>query len=337
MPDDHPTIQAAVDAAAPGALVLVAPGTYHESVTVTTDGIVIRGLSCAETIVDGEFALETGFKIVADGVAIENLTARRFNHNAFIWTGVSGYRGSYLNAVQNGQYGLYAFDSVKGQFDHSYAAGNSDGGVYIGQCDPCDAVVTDIFAEWNGFGYEGTNAGGDLYIVNSTWRNNHVGIAPNSSTGEENYPQHGAAFAGNVVEVNNNAAAPGHRIASILTGIGIVIAGGNENLVSRNLVRGHDIAGIAITPFPERRVLRQYLVGSPKLRGPRQRSARQRRTGERRRRSSRSSRRCRTPTIPPATASPATRSRPRGRPRSSRSCRATRARRPSSWATRRGS
>ena len=35
--DDHATIQEAVDAAAPGDLILVGPGTYEEAVTVETD------------------------------------------------------------------------------------------------------------------------------------------------------------------------------------------------------------------------------------------------------------------------------------------------------------
>ena len=39
----------------PGDLVLVSPGVYHESVTVATDGIVLRGVDRNRTILDGEF------------------------------------------------------------------------------------------------------------------------------------------------------------------------------------------------------------------------------------------------------------------------------------------
>ena len=57
VPADYPTIQAAVDAAKPGDLVLVAPGVYKEAVKVTTDDLTIRGLDRNKVILDGEFEL----------------------------------------------------------------------------------------------------------------------------------------------------------------------------------------------------------------------------------------------------------------------------------------
>ena len=163
MPADAKTIQAGVDRAAPGDLVLVSPGVYQEAVTVGTDGIVLRGVDRNRTILDGEFERENGVNVVgADGVAVENLTARNFTENGFFWNGVLGYRGSYLTAYRNGDYGVYAFDSQYGQFEHSYASGSPDSGFYIGQCNPCHAVITDVVAEYNQLGYSGSNASGDL-------------------------------------------------------------------------------------------------------------------------------------------------------------------------------
>ena len=129
VPKDEPTIQLAVDAAKPGTLVLVAPGVYNEAVTVGPKhhDIVIRGEDRATTILDGKFSAkkgdENGFHVQADGVAIENITARNFADNGFFWQGVNGYRGSYLTAIRNGDYGIYARTSVHGQFDHDYASG----------------------------------------------------------------------------------------------------------------------------------------------------------------------------------------------------------------------
>ena len=62
--------------------------------------------------------------IEADGVAVENLTTRHFVLNGVQWTSVFGYRASYVTAHNNGDYGIYAFDSQYGQFDHSYAGGS---------------------------------------------------------------------------------------------------------------------------------------------------------------------------------------------------------------------
>ncbi len=252
VPKDFPTIQKAVDAAKFGGLVLVSPGVYDEAVTVTTANIVIRGLDRARTVLDGGFVRDNGIKVLADGVAIENMTARRYKSNGFFWTGVKGYRGSYLTAIRNGDYGIYAFDSTTGQFDHDYGAGSPDAGFYIGQCFPCNAVITDSISEWNGIGYSGTNAGGNLLVVRSIWRDNRVGIVPNSGTEEKLYPQHGITIAGNTVYGNNNAKTAAIDIAQLAIGTGILVAGGNDNTVEHNLVYDHDLVGIGVIPLPER-------------------------------------------------------------------------------------
>lgn len=249
VPDDHPTIQAAVDAAGAGDLVLVSPGVYREAVTVTTPRLTIRGTDRNDVVLDGGFEMDNGIRVLdTDGVAIENMTARNYTLNGFYWTGVEGYRGSYLTAYNNGDYGIYAFDSVRGQFDHSYASGSPDAGFYIGQCRPCHAVISDVVAENNALGYSGTNASGDLFIVRSEWRNNMAGIVPNTLDSELLPPQGDVVIAGNWVHDNNNRDAPAKALQYPSFGTGILVAGGVGNLVLGNLVEDHASFGIAAVP-----------------------------------------------------------------------------------------
>lgn len=253
VPSDAKTIQAAVDQAKKGDLVLVAPGVYKESVKVGTDGIVIRGADRNRTILDGEFKRDNGvFVVGADGVAVENMTARNFTENGFFWNGVLGYRGSYLTAYRNGDYGMYAYDSQYGQFDHSYASGSPDSGFYIGQCNPCHAVITDVVSEYNELGYSGTNSSGDLWLVNSVWTRNRAGIVPNSLDSEELPPQGMANIAGNVVSKNGNPDAARSETPEFdaALGGGIVLIGSVGDQVTKNRVVDNTKIGIAVAPNP---------------------------------------------------------------------------------------
>ncbi|MEO5723151.1 MAG: right-handed parallel beta-helix repeat-containing protein [Ilumatobacteraceae bacterium] len=252
VPADYPTIQKAVDSAKPGALILISPGTYHEAVNVTTDNLTIRGLDRNTVILDGQLKLDNGVRVLgAKGVTVENMTATNYTSNGFFWTGVTGYHGSYLTAYRTGDYGVYAFDSSKGQLDHVYAAGSPDAGVYIGECFPCDAVIDRIVSEHNGLGYSGTNSGGNLLVINSVFRFNRAGIVPNSGSYELCYPERQTTIVGNVVYSNNQADTPAIDVALLAMGNGIIPAGGVLNVIERNRVYDHDKGGISLVPFLE--------------------------------------------------------------------------------------
>lgn len=252
VPGEYPTIQEAVDAASDGDLVLIAPGVYHEAVDVETDGITIRGLSRNEVILDGETVLDNGIRVLgASNVAVENLTAINYTNNSLFWIGSTGYRASYVTTQRTGDYGIYAFDSTDGLIEHSFTAGSKDAGVYIGQCYPCNAVVDDVISEHNGLGYSGTNSGGDLYIINSIFRNNRVGIVPNSGSYELCYPQRRTTIVGNLIHDNNQDDTPAIDVALLAMGNGILVAGGIGNTIERNLVFNHARTGIGAVPFLE--------------------------------------------------------------------------------------
>ena len=265
VPDDHPTIQNAVDAAEPGDLVLVGPAprtdahraedgryVYREQVDVTTPFITIRGTDRNEVIVDAEHERPNAIAVfAADGVAVENLTARNATGNGVFWTSVTGYRGSYLTAYNNALYGIYAFDSVDGLFEHSYASGSADGGFYIGQCDPCDAVLTDVLAERNALGYSGTNSS-DVYIVDSVWRHNVVGIVPNTLDSQRFPPSERVTIVGNLIHDNDDRAAPAVDFLWPAFGNGIVLFGGLDALVERNRIVNHERSGVLVTPMLHR-------------------------------------------------------------------------------------
>ena len=251
VPSEYPTIQSAVDAAEPGDLVLVDKGVYRETVRINTPGITLRGVDRNEVIIDGEFERFNGVEVLfTHGVVIENMTAMNNTNNGFFWSGVRGYRGSYLTAINNGNYGIYAFDSGDGLFEHSYGSGHPDSSFYIGQCDPCEAVLRDSVGELNGLGYSGTNASGELYIINNIFRRNYTGVAPNSMYGELLPPTRRATIAGNLVHDNGLEDVPHKNQMYWVKGTGIALGGVSDSLVTKNRIFNSSNYGIHVHFFP---------------------------------------------------------------------------------------
>ncbi len=211
------TIQAAVNAAAPGDWVLIDVGVYPEPVYVTTPNLHIRGMDRNGVIVDGQHQAGNGIEVwKADGVWIENLTVRNFDRatldgedgNEIWWNGgdgsgqigLQGWYGRYLTTYSDGLlagYGIFTSNAVSGFWDNIYASGFNDSGIYLGACRDCKAKIRNALIENNALGYSGTNSGGHIVIEKSTFRNNSSGIGPNSLNNDDQPPpQDGACNAG---------------------------------------------------------------------------------------------------------------------------------------------
>ncbi|MFD0566577.1 nitrous oxide reductase family maturation protein NosD [Kitasatospora saccharophila] len=274
VPEDFPTVQRAVDVANPGDLVLVGPGTYRESVRITRPRVVLRGTDRDAVVFDGGLKLVNGITATGAGSVVENLTVHGYLANGVLFTGVTdeklqrhgaggsaydpldttrfpavqGFRATRVTAYGNALYGIYAFDARGGVIEESYASGQADSGIYVGQCKPCDTLVRGNTVERNAVGIEITNASENLTVVGNRVVGNRVGVTVNSNDLESLAPQHAAVIAGNVVADNNAADSPVQADGGF--GIGIGIGGGTGNRVERNLVRGNRSAGVVVTDPP---------------------------------------------------------------------------------------
>ena len=294
----YSTIQAAVDRARSCDWILIAPGIYPESVVVTTPRLHLRGLDRNRVIIDGRHRRGlNGIEVKkADGVWIENLTVRNFDldprthedGNQIWWNGgdesgrvgASGWYGNYLTAYDtgiHGSYGLFVSNSVHGEWDHVYASGFSDSGLYVGACPDCYGAVSHALVENNQMGYSGTNAGGHLVVQDSVFRQNSIGVGPNSLPNDEPPPQLGTCdsaqntlptptitttaiarctiFRRNRIYNNNNLTAPANAfVIQEGWGVGLYAIGTYGDLFIGNTIYGNKNFGLLAVenpvPFP---------------------------------------------------------------------------------------
>ena len=249
VPDDVPTLPQAIAGAEPGDTIVLAAGTYPGGVVIppAKHDLTIRGVDRNAVVLDGQNKQAHGIVVHADGVSVLNLSVHDFKLNGLYWEGADRYRASYVTVWNVGGYGIYAEDGEQGVIDHMYVSGAADAAYYIGECKPCRATVSHVVATLSAVGYSGTNSSG-VVIRDSLWDRNGVGVLPNTYENESRAPQARMTIVRNKVTNSGLTRVPIRTPLAGFIGIGIAVAGGNANTITRNRVTRSERYGIAVFP-----------------------------------------------------------------------------------------
>lgn len=141
VPEDYGTIQAAIDAAGDGDLVLVGPDTYNENLTIDGKSIILA--SHYHLTADDSAINQT----IIDGGGSTTITVKA---SAGPQTRITGF------TIQNGNDGILAGANL--EIDHNRIIGNSDGLDYSGGGGSCHDNVFENNSD-DGIDHDGAVAG----------------------------------------------------------------------------------------------------------------------------------------------------------------------------------
>ncbi|AUG78296.1 hypothetical protein CFP65_3506 [Kitasatospora sp. MMS16-BH015] len=293
----HPgeSIQQAVDAARPGDGVLVLPGTYRESVRITTPHLTLQGLGQDAVLTPPEAPATSqatpqagrrseqppappagscaaaGHGICVDGTAaaplpgvtVATLTVRGFPKNGLDASGTDGLQVHGVLALDNGQQGISEEKSVRSVVRDNDARGNGQAGVFLanaayeegGAIDTRGSVISGNRLSGNRLGVVVRRAR-ELTVAANEVHGNCGGVFV---IGDENRPRAGAlTVRGNHVYENNAYCPPNPRLGFI-QGSGILFTGAEDSLVTENRVEDNT----GDSSMSGGIVLLRSLVGSP--------------------------------------------------------------------------
>lgn len=250
VPDDYPTIQAAVSAARPGASIIVRPGTYEESVVVETKDLVIRGLDRFRTVLDGGDSLSVGIEVRgAADVVVKDLTVRDYADAGIRFDRSDDFTAKRVDVVKNATFGVEVAGSYGGTIARSFAWGSGGAGFHIGPCFACGILIDSVHAEMNLLGIETLNATG-VTVRSSRLVQNGVGMLARSHETVESEPGRALFVIGNRIAENNVETIPPSGAAATHGypfGTGIWLAGVSNSVVLGNEITGNERYGVLVT------------------------------------------------------------------------------------------
>ena len=193
----------------------------------------------------------------ADGIVFYNLSAEISDYNNFYVLETDGFRFEKIRSRWSNEYGFLSFVSDNGLYQNLDTSGAGDAGVYPGsgpQRAKCGITLRNVNSHHNLQGNSGS-AGDNLCYYDSKFHHNGLGVVVDSfSRGHPGTPQDSSVWKNNLIYSNNQdyfrpeldeyckkpytERDPKIVCPAIMVpvGTGLLIAGGNENVVEDNFI-----------------------------------------------------------------------------------------------------
>ena len=242
------SIQAAVDAAAPGATIFIEAGTYNEAIVVNKSGIHLIGSSCfasEKVIIQNPGDEENGITVQdgGDGFVLKNVTVQNFKENGVYLSHVDHFLLSHVVTINNGQDGLFAISCKYGVVEYCSATGHPDTGILIEESDSVAVQYNEAHGNVNGLEVE--NSTGVAVLKNHSY-DNVAGLILDLLPGRTVKTSSNILVADNNIENNNHINfATGGFEAVVPVGCGILLVGVDNVTIKNNKISNNNFTGIA--------------------------------------------------------------------------------------------
>src|SRR4051794_28771156 len=206
----------------------------------------------------------------ADGTVLRDMTVRHAGEHDVYVLETDGYLMDRMKYFYAGEYGALMFTSDHGLTENCDGVGNGDSAVYPGGAPDTGAQVDGVFypkprlnqeirfcdLHHNNLGYSGTMGNATWVHDNNFW-DNTTGLATDSfyAGGHPGYPQDSAVIENNDFWSNNfDVYGPKSDVKSatpVPIGTGIVIGGGNDDVIRQNRFWDNWRAGTMLIGVPD--------------------------------------------------------------------------------------
>jgi hypothetical protein len=262
------SIQDAIDEAAAGATVCVGPGIYQENLLINKDGITLQGAGPEKTVLEpptqprpfcpvlgippvgyANFGLngicvadldsEGEVQRTVNGVRVTGFTVRDFSGVGILFGGTNRSRADHNVAASNKAYGITAFLSTHGRFEYNTTYGSGDAGFYVGNSPNADFTVryNTAFGDLWGILVRDASSGSVTDNLLHDSCSGLVFLNTGTSTGVHNWQ------VSNNIVTHNDKFCPADELPISVTGVGILIGGGDHIVLRSNRVLSNHPGG----------------------------------------------------------------------------------------------